>query len=88
MTLKKIANQYTSGILIPYSIFDLYQSKNLGKVDFDTFYAAFLVFKELGLISVQSDAPFEIVEHTNVKKSLTESQLYNKLLLFKNTMGA
>ena len=71
-----------------YSIFDLYQSKNLGKVGCDTFYAAFLVFKELGLISVQSDAPFEIVEHTNVKKSLTESQLYNKLLLFKNTMGA
>ena len=71
-----------------YSIFDCYMSKNLGKVSFETFYSAFLVFEELGLISVQSDAPFVVVGKDNQKKMLTESRLYNKLLLLKNTMGA
>ncbi len=68
-----------------YTIFDLYQQKNRGKINFDTFYVAFLVFKELGLISVEKDV-FITINQTNLKKSLAESALYNKLLLIKNSM--
>ncbi len=70
-----------------YSIFDIYEQKMRGKVNFDTFYVAYLVFKELGLIQENKDVIFEISEVANVKKSLTESSLYNKLLLIKNSMG-
>ncbi len=70
-----------------YSIFDVYEQKMRGKINFDTFYAAYLVFKELGLIKENKDVLFEISEVQNVKKSLTESSLYNKLLLIKNSMG-
>lgn len=71
-----------------YSIFDLYQSKMKGKVSFDTFYVAFLVFKQLGLIKVSQDTFLSISQVPNVKKVLTESVLYNKLLLIKNSLGA
>ncbi len=68
-----------------YSIFDLYQQKCKGKVSFDTFYVGFLVFKELGLIKVENDM-FITINQTNLKKQLTESVLYNKLMLIKNSM--
>ena len=71
-----------------YSIFDVYNSKSFGKVGFDSFYAAFLTFRQLKLIEVVSDAPFEVRGNEKDKKTLTESSLYNKLLLFKNTIGA
>ena len=70
-----------------YSVFDFYQAKLQKQMSFDTFYAAFLVFKELGLIVVESDAPLIVEEQKNEKKMLTESQLYNKLNLLKNTLG-
>ena len=69
-----------------YSVFDLYQNKFKGVVGFDTFYVAFLVFKELGLISVDVDTMMVISERKNEKKMLTESALYNKLNLLKNTL--
>lgn len=71
-----------------HSIFDIYQNKLMGKVSFDSFYVAFLVFRELGLIKVDDDCFISISQNNNVKKSLTESSLYNKLLLLKNTLGA
>lgn len=71
-----------------YSIFDIYQNKMKGKVGFDTFYVAYLVFKELGLISVEKQVFITISQNKNIKKSLTESALYNKLTLLKNTLGA
>jgi len=73
------------GATKPYSIFDLY-NRNAEKVGFDTFYCAYLVFKELGLISEESDTFLHIWQNKNIKKSLTESGLYNKLLLLKNSM--
>lgn len=70
-----------------YSIFDVYQNKLKGQIGFDSFYAGFLVFKQLGLISAEKGDCF-IVEQTKVqKKNLNESSLYNKLLLMKNTLG-
>ncbi len=68
-----------------YSIFDFYQQKCKGKVSFDTFYVAYLVFKELGLIKVENET-FITITQTNLKKALTESVLYNKLMLIKNSM--
>lgn len=69
-----------------YSIFDIYQNKMKGKTNFDTFYVACLVFEELGLISVQVDTFMFVSQNKNIKKSLTESTLYNKLLLIKNSL--
>lgn len=69
-----------------YSIFDLYCNKMRGKIGFDTFYVAYLVFKELGLISVRKDALFEATQVQNIRKELSQSKLYNKLLLLKSTM--
>lgn len=71
-----------------YSIFDIYQNKLKGQVGFDTFYVAYLVFDELGLISVNSDTIISVAQSSERKKLLTESKLYNKLMLFKNTLGA
>lgn len=57
-----------------------------GKVNFDTFYVAYLVFEELGLIEAKFDTFMYIIQNKNIKKSLTESALYNKLLLVKNSL--
>ncbi len=73
-------------ILKNYSIFDIYNNRLKGKVGFDTFYVAYLVFKELGLIEVHRDSLCEIVQVKNVKKALTESRIYNKLSLLKNSL--
>lgn len=70
-----------------YSIFDIYQNKLKGQVGFDTFYAGFLVFKQLGLISAQKGETFVIEHAQNQKKNLNQSSLYNKLTLLKNTLG-
>lgn len=67
-----------------FSIFDYY-SKLKGKVGFDTFYVAYLVFKELGLIEENRDLQL-VISQTKKKKNLTESALYNKLLLIKNSL--
>ncbi len=69
-----------------YSIFDIYQNKMIGKVGFDTFYVAYLVFEELGLIKTECDTFMYISQNKNIKKALTESSLYNKLLLLKNSL--
>jgi len=70
-----------------YNIFDVYQTRMKGKVGFDTFYVAYLVFKELGLIAVEKDVLLSINQRTNVKKALTESKLYNKLNLLKSMLS-
>jgi len=56
------------------------------QIGFDTFYVAFLVFKELGLIEVKEDVLMEISQNGNEKRNLFESKLYNKLLLIKKSM--
>lgn len=69
-----------------YTIYDIYNNKLKGKVNFDTFFAAYLVFLELGLIKLEKDVLIE-VRQTEIKKSLTQSKLYNKLTLLKNSLG-
>lgn len=69
-----------------YSIFECYNNKMKGKVGFDTFYVAYLVFKQLGLLEEQTNTFLEFVPIDNVKKNLTESSLYNKLMLIKNSL--
>ena len=69
-----------------YSIFDIYKQKMQGKVGFDTFFVAYLVFEQLGLIKTEKDTFMFISQNKNTKKSLTESPLYNKLLLLKNAL--
>lgn len=68
-----------------FTIYDIYNAKLRGKMGFDTFYVAYLVFLELGLIKVHKDTLLEILQ-TDVKKSLSESKLYNKLTLLKSTL--
>ncbi|MGN1201355.1 MAG: DHHA1 domain-containing protein, partial [Candidatus Caccovivens sp.] len=88
-TFGKIFKALVSKNFIKYhSIFDIYKQKMKGKVGFDTFYVAYLVFKDLGLIYEEKDMFLYIGQKQNIKKSLTESSLYNKLLLLKNTLGA
>ena len=77
----------TRGYSKNYSIFDIYNQKLKGKVGFDTFYVAYMVFKELGLIAEQQETFFEVFERPQVKKGLNESKLYNKLLLLKNSFS-
>lgn len=72
----------------PYDIFDVYASKLKGKVNFDTFYVAYLVFQELGLIEPICDVFLNVKVKPNIKRNLTESTLYNKLTLLKNTFLA
>ncbi len=86
-TFGKIFKSMTNKIYTKnYSIIDLYKNKIKGGVGFDTFFVAFLVFQELGLINVKNDVLLEISQAKNVKKSLTESKLYNKLMLLKNSL--
>jgi hypothetical protein len=88
-TFGKIFNALTSRPFGRYySIFDIYQAKLKGQVGFDAFYAAFLVFKELGLIIVKKDETIIIERTVGQRKNLSESRLYNKFLLLKNTLGA
>lgn len=68
-----------------YNIFDLYDKINFSNLSFNTFYAAFLVFKELKLINVIEDNQITIYINKQQKLSLTDSKLYNTLSLLKNT---
>ncbi len=70
-----------------YSIFDLFNNRIKGKMNFDTFFVAFLVFKELGLIEVKKDVFLDITQVKDVKKELSQSKLYNKLLLLKKSLA-
>ena len=70
-----------------YSPVDFYEAKLKGKVSFDTFIAAYLTFLELGLIKQADDKFFNYIEVKNIKKSLTEAKIYNKVLLIKNSWG-
>lgn len=69
-----------------YNEFDLYDALEFGAdLTFMSFYCAFKVFEQLGLISIsQGD---QISVHVNKKKKnpLTNSGLYNKLVLLKES---
>lgn len=67
-------------------IFDVYdkifKDKNIKFLDFFT---AVKVFEELGLLTIwQERGLIKIITNKTVKKNLTESKIYSKLLLIKN----
>lgn len=69
-----------------YNIFDLYDKANLSGVNFATFYVAYLVFKQLKLITViEGDDQLVIYVDRSQKTELASSKLYNTLNLLKNT---
>lgn len=68
-----------------YNIFDLYDKIGFPSITFNTFYSAFLVFKELKLINVVDGEQLTIYVNKEQKHQLTDSKLYNTLSLLKNT---
>lgn len=68
-----------------YNVFDLYDKCALQNISFYTFYTAMLVFNELGLISIINDGNITIKINKIDKRELTESSIYNKLKLIKDT---
>lgn len=68
-----------------YNVFDLYDKCELKNISFFTFYSAMLVFNELGLISIVNDGNITIKVNKNKKSELTQSKIYNRLKLIKDT---
>ena len=68
-----------------YNIFDLYDKCDLSGISFTTFYAALLVFAQLELVSIIDGETISIRANKNVKKELSMSSIYNKLMLIKHT---
>ena len=68
-----------------YNVFDLYDKCELKNISFFSFYSAMLVFNELGLISIVNDGNVNIKINKNVKHELTESKIYKRISLIKQT---
>ena len=68
-----------------YNVFELYDKTNLTGVSFASFYVAFKTFAELGLINVVENEGLTIYINKSAKRELTQSRLYNKLMLLKST---
>ncbi len=68
-----------------YNVFELYDKTNLTGVSFASFYVAFKTFAELGLINVVDNEGLTIYINKSAKRELTQSRLYNKLMLLKST---
>ena len=69
-----------------YNVFELYDKCDFTNyISFATFYSALLVFNQLGLISIEQGEQIVIKIIKGVKKELTQSDIYNNLLLLKNT---
>ena len=69
-----------------YNVFELYDKCEISNyISFTTFYGALLVFNQLGLITIEFGEQIIIKPLKGVKKELTQSKIYNNLLLLKNT---
>ncbi len=68
-----------------YNIFDLYEKAAITGVSFASFFVAIKAFEELGHINVVDGENLTIYINKTVKKQLTQSKLYNKLMLLKST---
>lgn len=69
-----------------YNVFELYDKCDIAsQISFSTFYSAMLVFNQLGLIEIEDADQIIIKVNKTKKKDLTESSIYNKLMLLKNT---
>lgn len=69
-----------------YNVFELYDKCELEhSLSFFTFYSALLVFNQLGIINILGDEQIIIKINKREKKDLTESTIYNRLALIKET---
>ena len=55
------------------------------QISFFTFYSALLVFEELKIITIDEDKNI-IKINSDVKVELSQSKIYNKLILLKDTL--
>ncbi len=69
-----------------YNVFELYDRCDFKTpISFNTFYSALLVFNQLGFISIEDEEQIVLKINKNIKKELTQSSIYNNLMLLKNT---
>ena len=68
-----------------YNVFELYDRCDFKDISFNTFYASLLVFNQLGFINIEDGEQIILKINKSVKKDLTQSSIYNNLLLLKNT---
>lgn len=69
-----------------YNVFELYDKCDFGNsISFFSFYSALFVFEELGFISILNNEQMVIKINKKQKKELTESEIYNRLALIKDT---
>ena len=69
-----------------FNFFDLYDLINFSEqISFFTFYSALLVFEELKIITIDEDKNI-IKINSDVKVELSQSKIYNKLILLKDTL--
>ena len=69
-----------------YNVFEFYDQCSLeSQLSFSTFYAALLVFNQLGIITVDDNEQMIIRVNKSVKNDLTNSRIYNSLTQLKTT---
>ena len=86
-TYGKIFKALTKNNKQTYNIFELYDKCEIEKeISFTSFFVAMLVFKQLGIVSIQ-DLNEQILVKTNssIKKDLKQSEIYNSIKLIKDT---
>ena len=79
---KALSGKFSKGI---YNIFDMFAKCDIKGVSFTTFYLALLVFEQLSLLSVIDGDIISVKINKNIKKELTQSEIYNRVMLIKNT---
>lgn len=73
--------------IVYYDVYDMYEKLITDKkIKFDNFYFALLVFEELGFVSLERNGGIKLVVHKNVKKELSFSKAYNKMVLLSKTL--
>ena len=69
-----------------YNVFELYDKCDFSTfISFSTFYSALLVFNQLGRIKIENEEQITIKIVKGVKRELTQSKIYNNLMILKNT---
>ena len=69
------------------NLFNLYDSTKITEqVSFFTFYAALMVFNELGILSIDEEKNNLIKINSSIKVELNQSKIYNNIILLKETL--
>ncbi len=68
------------------NIFELYDKCNFENISFFTFYAALLVFNELGFIKLTENDILRFKINKEKKSELSQSKIYNEILKLKESL--